>query len=169
MTWQSFTEFFEGEGAVSARLGRYRNSNVLQIVIVIGQKWKPKLDQINHFLKTNGIDSARIYPQKYGFTLRVFRISAVKRILSGMLPCALLKKNQISTALSYLEGRITGDQLIAVFNHEYHLGKRRKQLPPMSAPLTRAELRTPRRALARPRSRFTPPSRTRLPAPASSS
>ena len=126
------------------RLGRSENSNVLQICIVIGQKWRPKLDQINQFLKSEGIDSGRIYLQKYGHTLRVFKISAVRKILENMLPFSFLKREQISAGLDYLNGRITGDELIAIFNHEYELGKRRTRPPAVAASLTRLELRTPK-------------------------
>ncbi|HEV2139415.1 MAG TPA: hypothetical protein VGR53_11305 [Nitrososphaerales archaeon] len=142
MDWKSFTEFFEGDGAVSIRLGRATNSRVLQICIVIGQKWKPKLEQLDSFLRSVGIDSAKIYLQKYGHTLRVFKISAVKAILANMLPYSFLKREQIRAALDYLEGKITGDRLVSIFNHEYELGKRRTGAPAISAPLTKSEVRS---------------------------
>ena len=138
MDWKSFTEFFEGDGAVSVRLGRASGSRVLQICIVIGQKWKPKLEQLNGFLKARGIDAGRIYPQKYGHTLRIFRISAVKQILAGMLPYSFLKREQIHAALGYLNGELTGDQLIAAFNREFELGKRRGRPPDVSVPLAKS-------------------------------
>jgi len=139
MDWKSFTEFFEGDGAVSVRLGRAEGSKVLQICIVVGQKWRPKLEQIDHFFRAMGIDSGRIYAQKYGYTLRVFRISAVQKILAGMLVYSFLKKEQIRAALDYLAGRITGDGLIAIFNHEYDLGKRRRRPPSASVPLRKRD------------------------------
>jgi hypothetical protein len=123
------------------RLGRSKGSRVLQICVVIGQKWKPKLVQVEQFLESVGIDSAKIHLQKYGYTLRVFRIESVKQILANMLPYSYLKREQIRAALDYLNGKMTGDRLIAIFNREFALGKRRTRPPPISAPLTKLNLR----------------------------
>ena len=142
MDWKSFTELFEGDGPVSVRLGRAKN-RVLQICIVVGQKWKPKLDQIDNFLRGVKIDSGRIYAQKYGYTLRVFKISAVKVVLGDIIPYSYLKREQASAALAYLDGEITGDESTAIYPREYELGKRRSMPPAVSAPLTNLELRTP--------------------------
>ncbi len=174
MDWKSFTEFFEGDGAVSIRLGRAKESNVLQISVVIGQKWRPKLEQINSFFREMGIDSGRIYLQKYGYTLRVFRISAVKTILANMLPYSFLKREQIRAAMDYLDGKITGDQVIEVFNHEYDSGKRRTRPPAVSVPFTKLQLRIPRQASTSLRdsewpAQLTRPSRTQSRVPSSSS
>jgi hypothetical protein len=180
MDWKSFTEFFEGDGAVSVRLGRAINSKVLQICVVIGQKWRPKLDQIDRFLREAGIDSAKIYPQKYGYTLRVFRIAAVKEILANILPYAFLKREQIRAALDYLNGKISGDRLVAIYNREYQLGKRRSKAPSVSVPFKKLGVRSKRRnqvdltRSTRPssnaqRSQVTRRGRTRFPVPSSSS
>jgi len=135
MNWKSFTGFFEGDGAVSVRLGRTRGSRVLQICIVIGQKWKPKLEQLNRFLRTKGIDPGKVYPQKYGYTLRVFKISAVKMILANMLPHSFLKREQIRAALNYLDGKTNGNRLLSMFDREFEREKRRGRPPKVSIPL----------------------------------
>ena len=152
MNWQSFTEFFEGEGAVSVRPGRSPNPNVLQICIVTGQKREAKLEQVNSFFTSVGIDSGRICPQKCGYTPRVFKIAAVRKILNNVLPFPFLKREQMAAALVYLEGRIAGDKLVQLFAREYELGKRCTKPPQVSAPLIRLELRTvknPREKLQR--------------------
>lgn len=102
---------------------------------------EPKLDQIDLFVRSARISSAKIYRQKYGFTLRVFKISAVKEILANILPTSFLKREQASTALDYLNGNITGDELIVLFNTEYELGKRRSRPPAVSVPYTKLEAR----------------------------
>ena len=114
------------------------HSGVLQVTIVIGQKWRPKLEQLNEFLRMNGIGSGKIYLQKYGYTLRVFRISAVKTILSHMLPYAFLKREQIDAALRYLDGGITGNEVLAIFNREFEQGKRRTRPPNVSVPAAKS-------------------------------
>ncbi len=99
------------------------------------------MDQLDWFLRNVGIDSARIYLQKYGYTLRVFKITAVKEILANMLPYSFLKREQIRAALDYLDGKITGDRLVAIFNHEFELGKRRSKAPSVSVPFTKLDVR----------------------------
>ena len=71
--------------------------------------------------------------------MRVFRISSVKETLANILPYSFLKREQIRAALDYLDGRITGNQLLAIYNQEYELGKRRSRAPAVSAPLTKLE------------------------------
>lgn len=137
MDWRSFTEFFEGEGAVSIRPRRTKKSDLLEVCVVIGQKWKPKLEQLDNFLRSKGIDSAKICEQKYGYTLWIFKMSAVVQVLTSMRSFAFLMKEQIRAAWKYLRSQITGDKAIAVFNREYELGKRRSRPPAVSAPLSR--------------------------------
>ena len=70
-------------------------------------------------------------------TLRVFKISAVREILTRILPHSFLKKEQIRAALNYLNGKITGDELVTIFDQEFELGKRRIRAPNISVPLSR--------------------------------
>jgi len=58
---------------------------------------------VQGFLRVNGIDSAKIYLQKYGYTLRVFKISAVKEILANMLPYSFLKREQINAGVQLFQ------------------------------------------------------------------
>lgn len=126
MNWKSFTEFFEGEGSISARVRHRRTRTyVVSFTIVIGQKWKPKLEQLETFLLSQQIEGAKIFNERFGYSLRIFNIHSISKMLKHMLPYAFMKKVQISTTLDYFDDKITGDELLRLFEKEYELGKRR--------------------------------------------
>jgi len=134
MNWKSFTEFFEGEGAVSCRAHKRKTRNyVLALSIVIGQKWEPKLKQLNDFLAFEGITS-RIYTEREGHSLRIFEINSVRALLQGIEPYSFLKQVQVTSALSYLADEITANELLTILSLEHARGKRRRAPPPLTSP-----------------------------------
>jgi len=104
---------------------------------VIGQKWKPKLEQLMDFLVSKGVRGVRIYEEQFGSTLRIFDTASIRSVRQPMLPYAFLKKQQIAASLDYFENRIAGDELMRVSMREYKLGKRRTKPPHATLPYTR--------------------------------
>lgn len=139
MDWKSFTEFFEGEGAISCRVHKRRTRNyVLAILIVIGQKWEPKLKQLERFLASQGIAS-RLYSERAGHSLRIFQASSVRELLERIEPFSFLKRPQIMSARQYLSNKITGDEFLRTLSKEYANGKRRRAPPRVDVPYRREE------------------------------
>ena len=124
MDWRSFTEFFEGEGAVRI-MTRSANHCVVRVSVSISQRWKPKLEQTLSFLVSEGVSGSIVRDRGNISILEVRTAESLKSLLGAMKPFAYLKKKQIEAALDYLEDKITGDQLFQSMEAEFHAGKRR--------------------------------------------
>jgi len=140
MNWSYVSGFFDGEGGVSVfgRVGAF----ALALKVTICQKSLDVLQKIKSFLILFGIRSA-IYCYKNGLhVLEVGRIYDLSRFFHLIKP--VVKNRQVQTALDYLEGRISGNSLLQIFDQEYAKHKRKnsplRSLGPRF-PMTRLEAR----------------------------
>lgn len=91
--------------------------------MTFSQKYKPLLEAVADFLRTNGI-YCTIYPTKETVNeIRLRRIEDICKLLSRMN--LVLKQAQALTVLAYYNGAITGNRLLRIFDSEFRLGKRR--------------------------------------------
>lgn len=133
VNWSYVSGFFDGEGgiSVSGRLG----ANALALKVTICQKSDEVLRKIKKFLSLAKIHSA-IYVMPTGLnTLEIGRLDDLARFLRSVR--VVVKRRQVATALAYLEGRVSGNTLIHVFDQECRLHKRKK------SPLKNIGLRFP--------------------------
>ena len=106
--WMYVGGFFDGEGGVSVAARAW--SNTLALKVTMGQKSQGILKRIQAFLLNQGIHSV-IYPSKKGVrTLEIGRVEDLTRFLS-FVP-SIVKRKQVSCALQYLRGEMSGNTLI---------------------------------------------------------
>lgn len=115
-------------------------ANVLGIGARMGQKSRQVLDQIGLFLSEEGIHSSVYKPLRGICSLEVIRFDDVQKFLAKIDP--VVKREQVQAALAYLEGRISGDELISQYDFEFRSGRRKKSpkgRDELRFPMTRAE------------------------------
>lgn len=113
--------------------------NVLIITLTFSQKHRPLLETIARFLKENGIGCIVYKSSETVHEIRVRRIADVRRLLRMMK--LILKREQAVAALAYFDGKITGNEVLQIFDSEHRLGKRRSTplKPSSNFPLTYTE------------------------------
>jgi len=140
MNWYYVSGFFAGEGGISVfgRVGAF----ALALKVTICQKSLDVLRKMKSFLLLVGIQSV-VYSYKNGLhVLEIGRIHDLSRFFRLIKP--VVKKRQVQTALDYLEGRLSGNKLLQIFDREYTKHKRKNS--PLRAlgprfPMTRFEAR----------------------------
>jgi LAGLIDADG DNA endonuclease family protein len=135
--WSYVAGFFDGEGSITvdARPGL----GVLVIYVTFSQKYRPLFDDIARFLRQNGI-ACQVC--RNGRKVHEIRIRTIENVCKLLRKLTLeLKQNQAHATIDYYEGRITGNQLLQVFDIEYRMGRRRSSplKPGMNYPLTHTE------------------------------
>lgn len=110
-------------------------SNALALKVTICQKSIDVLRRIKAFLLLTGIYSV-IYTFKNGLhVVEIGRADDLCRFLRSVN--SMVKRRQVRTALDYLEGTISGNTLLNIYEEEYKKHKRK------SNPLERIGLRFP--------------------------
>jgi hypothetical protein len=137
INWSYVSGFFDGEGGISV-FGRI-GSNALALKATVCQKSLEVLTRIRTFLLSAGILSV-IYTYSNGMnSLEVGRADDLMKFLRSLK--SLVKARQVSTALDYLGGKITGNTLLKMYEEEY-IRHKRKNSPMRSLglrfPMTRA-------------------------------
>ncbi|MDE1853190.1 MAG: LAGLIDADG family homing endonuclease [Thaumarchaeota archaeon] len=137
INWHYISGFFDGEGSITVETRH--ESGVLIIFLTISQKYRPLLEEIAQFLKLNGIDCKISRNSPTVHEIRVRRIESICKLLTRM--SLSLKREQALATVAYYDGRITGNQLLEVFDLEFKAGKRRSTplKPGANYPLTHSE------------------------------
>jgi hypothetical protein len=121
VNWTYVSGFFDGEGGITvvSRIG----SNVLALKATICQRSLEVLLRIKTFLQMLGIHSVVYASKTRANVLEVRRADDLVRFLRHLR--TIVKRRQVETALDYLEGRITGNTLLEVFDQEFREHKRK--------------------------------------------
>jgi LAGLIDADG-like domain len=121
MGWAYVSGFFDGEGGITvvSRIG----SNALSLKATVGQRSLGVLVQIREFLQASGIYSVIYESEHSANSLEVRRARDLIRFLRSLR--TIVKRRQVETALEYLEGWISGNQLLRIYEHEYRKHKRK--------------------------------------------
>jgi hypothetical protein len=133
MNWSYISGFFDGEGGITVygRIG----SNALALKVTICQKSLGVLRRIKAFLLLAGIYSV-IYTFRNGMrTVEIGRADDLCRFLRSIK--SIVKRRQVETAVDYLEGTISGNTLLKIYEEEYKKHKRKTN------PLRKIGLRFP--------------------------
>jgi len=121
MNWQYISGFFDGEGGVS--IDSHQSVRVLILSASFAQKDQTVLDHIADFLQTRGIASTIRTATTGVHSLKVTRIRDAFNLFTRLN--LAVKARQVETSLRYLRGEITGNELLLIFEEEFHAGRRR--------------------------------------------
>ncbi len=121
INWSYVSGIFDGEG--SFNLDLRPGSGVIVIVAQISQKNRNLLERLAEFLAASGIKSRVTRNARQISELKVGRISQLRKLILRMN--LVLKHEQALAVLAYYDGKITGNQLLEVFDREYKEGRRR--------------------------------------------
>ena len=139
-SWRQVAGYFDGDGNVGIEAVK----RVLRLRIRFADTYRPQLDSIGAFLIRHRISVSAIGRDNKGVWQAAYRLDiseakSVLRAARAMLPYCVKKKQDLLTAIRYLEGEITGNEAIRVFNDEVRSGRRRGKLREVNLPYTRAE------------------------------
>jgi hypothetical protein len=119
--WEYISGFFDGEGSITvetrAELG------VLVISLTFSQKYRPLLEAIATFLRANEITCTVCQNSATVHEIRVRRIESVCKLLRRLN--LILKRNQAVATLAYFDGKISGNEVVEAFDHEFRMGRRK--------------------------------------------
>ncbi len=138
VSWDYIAGFFDGEGGLIVDFSSSRR--VLPLALRISQKNSEVLDLISGFPKHRGIHSIIGRMTDGTHYLGVQRARDVLRMANSMK--LVVKKVQLEAAAAYLEGKITGNELLTVLQEEHLRGRRKSEIPESALrrfPLTRVE------------------------------
>lgn len=124
-SWRQVAGYFDGDGTIYFSDTTNRPYK-LSISLVFVDQWPNQLRTIKEFLNRNGIRTSNILKRSDGeaYQLAVSEFKSVKKALGRMAPYLFKKENEVRSALDYYEGKITGNQLVAVFKAEVADGRR---------------------------------------------
>ena len=119
--------YFDGDGTI----GFSDLSNVpfkLGISLIFTDQSVEQIANIRRFLQRHGIKTSNILKTKVNAHIVVVsRHESVSRTLRSMLPHLAKKQNEGRAVLDYYEGRITGNELISIFQNEVEAGRRERR------------------------------------------
>lgn len=138
VNWTYISGFFDGEGGITvvSRIG----SNALALKATIVQRSLEVLTKIRAFLTLWGIHSVIYAYETTANTLEVRRADDLVRFLRHLR--TIVKRKQVELALEYLEGRISGNALLQVYDMGFREHKRKgnpMSKPGLRFPMTRFE------------------------------
>ncbi len=101
-----------------------KGTRVLVLCVDMAQKNREVLELIAAFVHQWGINSRLVLSSTGIFHLRIWRIKDIISFLSHLT--LVVKARQVQASLDYLEGRITGNNLLSIFNEDFLMGRRRR-------------------------------------------
>ena len=141
-TWQQVAGYFDGDGTI-AFSDLTNQPFKLSISLIFVDQSLDQISMIRTFLRSRGIRTSNILKHSKGtaYMVAVSECNAVKEFLAQLLPHLHKKANEARAALDYYEGRITGNELVSIFQAEVEAGRRerRPRKVPIDIPYTRVE------------------------------
>jgi len=126
-SWKQVAGYFDGDGTI----GFSDLSNVpfkLGISLIFTDQSVEQIANIRRFLQRHGIKTSNTLKTKVNAHIVVIsRHESVNRTLRSMLPHLAKKQNEGRAVLDYYEGRITGNELISIFQNEVEAGRRERR------------------------------------------
>jgi len=125
--WGKIAAYFDGDGNIYFS-DTSNQPYKLSLALVFTDQSFEQIRMVKEFLTLKGIVTSNILKTSKG-TAHMIAISRYQHVLltmKAMLPHLYKKANEIRAAIEYYEGRITGDQLLAVFNQEVEAGRRER-------------------------------------------
>ena len=125
-SWAQLAGYFDGDGTIYFSDTSNRPYK-LSISLVFVDQWGEQLEMIRRFLNDHGVKTSRVLRRSdsQASELAVSQFVSVKESLRRMLPFLHKKEGEARAGLDYYEGRITGNQLLSVFNAMSKLAEER--------------------------------------------
>jgi hypothetical protein len=125
--WGKIAAYFDGDGNLSFS-DTSNQPYKLSLAIVFTDQSYEQIQMIKEFLNRNGVITSNILRTSVGtaWMVVVSRHDHVLRTMKELLPHLFKKAIEIGAAIDYYEGRITGNQLQAVFCREVEAGRRER-------------------------------------------
>jgi len=126
-SWRQVAGGFDGEGT-NATSDISNRPYKLGLSLVFVDQSADQIANLRDFLNNHGVRTSRILARSDGnaYELAVSEFYSVKRMLRRMIPHLCKKEIEARAALAYYMGKITGNQLLAVFQAEVDAGRRER-------------------------------------------
>jgi hypothetical protein len=125
--WGKIAAYFDGDGDIYFS-DTSNQPYKLGLAMVFTDQSFEQIRMIKEFLNLNGVVTSNILKTSQGtaYMIAISRYDHVLLTMKAILPHLYKKANEIRAAIDYYEGRITGNQLLAVFNQEVEAGRRER-------------------------------------------
>lgn len=139
-SWLQIAGYFDGDGTIHFSDTSNRPYK-LSISLVFVDQSVDQMRSVKDFLNRHGVITNNILKRSDGdaYELAVSQFKCVKKALKQMIPYLCKKETEARAALDYYEGRMTGNELMAVFKSEVEAGRRerKKRTVHLDVPYTR--------------------------------
>jgi hypothetical protein len=127
-SWPQIAGYFDGDGTIYFS-DTSNQPYKLSISLVFVDQSVDQIRSVKDFLINHGVTTSNILKRSdsEAYELAVSQFKSVKRALMHMIPFLCKKEIESRAALDYYEGRITGNQLLAVFAAEVEAGRRERR------------------------------------------
>jgi LAGLIDADG DNA endonuclease family protein len=137
--WLQVAGYFDGDGTIYFS-DTSNQPYKLSISLVFVDQSLDQMKSVKDFLNRHRVKTSNILKRSDGaaYELAISQFNCVKRALRHMIPYLSKKEIEARAALDYYEGRITGNQLWAVFKAEVDAGRRERhpRKVPIDVPYT---------------------------------
>jgi hypothetical protein len=140
-SWKQVAGYFDGDGNVGLEVVR----RVIRFKLRFVDTWRPQILSIRAFLVRCGISSGPIAKGEgrgvwqAAYRLDITEVKSVIRAAKAMIKYSVKKRAELQVTVDYLEGRITGNQVLSAFNEDVRSGRRRGKIRLDNIPYTRAD------------------------------
>jgi hypothetical protein len=126
--WSQVAGYFDGDGTIATSDISNRPYKMSLSLVFVDQS----IDQIaalKGFFNLRGIRTSNVLKRSDGEAceIAISEFKSVKKTLRRMLLFLCKKEIEAQSALDYYEGKITGNQLLAVFKEEVKAGRRERR------------------------------------------
>ena len=127
-TWEQIAGYFDGDGTIATS----DLSNLpykLSLSLIFIDQSEDQIRMVRDFLRKNGMKTSNVlkHSKVSAHIVAVSEYRSVVEMLKKMLPFLYKKANEAKAAIDYYEGRITGNELIAIFKQEVEAGRRERR------------------------------------------
>jgi hypothetical protein len=127
-TWEQIAGYFDGDGTIATS----DLSNLpykLSLSLIFIDQSVDQISMVRDFLRKNGIKTSNVlkHSKLSAHIVAVSEYRSVMEMLKKMLPFLYKKATEARAATDYYEGRITGNELIAIFQQEVEAGRRERR------------------------------------------
>ena len=140
-SWQQVSGYFDGDGNVGIEFAK----RILRIKIRFVDTRRPQVDSIRGFLRRRKVNTGHVGREdkkgvwQAAHRFDVTEVESVLKAAKAMLPYVVKKRGDLQIAIDYIEGRITGNEALSLFNNEVRRGRRRGRIRELNLPYARQE------------------------------
>ncbi len=134
--WKQVAGYFDGDGCADFDAGKW----VLHPKLSFSDNYQPHILMIRDFLRARDIVVWGLFHDVGGaWKVGVGQARSVRKMAVRMCPYLFKKRAEVKAILDYLDDRISGTQLVNVFNESVRSGNRTGRIRRLNIPHTRGE------------------------------